>query len=332
MVSTARGIEGGMAGLFRGLLFTMGDVGGIGPEVLAETVRTLSPMGRAIVIYGSASVWTTVAPDLLKDTLVLTSVPAIPNSPITLVDPGLPTEPGHHGPSAINGAAAFRYLEMAVESAKRLSAPLVTAPISKTSFRLAQMGFTDHTSYLADACGCDVRMGFYADALKVVLVTIHIALSEVPSALTQKAVSDTILAAHQFGLRLGFRHPRIAVAGLNPHAGEMGLIGDDEERIITPAIQIVKAHGIQVDGPFPPDTVFRRAHLGEFDIVVAQYHDQGLIPLKLLAFDSAVNITLGLPFVRTSPDHGTAFDIAGQGVAHATAMTAATHLALKLSQ
>jgi 4-hydroxythreonine-4-phosphate dehydrogenase len=175
-------------------------------------------------------------------------------------------------------------------------------------------------------------MMFHSDALRVVLATIHIPLASVPAALTQTSLETTIGLTATEMPRFGVGRPRIAVAGLNPHAGEHGLFGDEEQRIILPAIEACRARGIDVSGPFPGDTIFVRAHRGDFDVVVACYHDQGLIPVKLLAFGRAVNVTLGLPIIRTSVDHGTAFDIAGKGIADPGSMIAAVQLAARLAK
>jgi len=173
---------------------------------------------------------------------------------------------------------------------------------------------------------------FHSDELRVVLATIHIPLAEVPRALTQSLMEKTIaLTARELPL-FDKVQPRIAVAGLNPHAGEHGLFGNEEAEVIAPAVEVCRARGVDVSGPFPADTVFVRARRGEFDVVVACYHDQGLIPVKLVAFGRAVNVTLGLPIVRTSVDHGTAFDIAGKGVADPESMIAATLLAARLAR
>jgi 4-hydroxythreonine-4-phosphate dehydrogenase len=175
-------------------------------------------------------------------------------------------------------------------------------------------------------------MMFYSEALTVVLATVHIALAEVPRALTRESLEATIALTARELPRFGVAAPRIAVAGLNPHAGEHGLFGREEETVIAPAIAALRRRGVDVAGPFPGDTVFVRARRGEFDAVVACYHDQGLIPVKLVAFGEAVNVTLGLPIVRTSVDHGTAFDIAGTGVANPDSMIAAVRLAARLAR
>ena len=194
------------------------------------------------------------------------------------------------------------------------SQAIATAPVNKEAFRLAGLPWSGHTDLLAHLTGAaHVAMMFYSEALRVVLATVHIPLAEVPRALTQASLEATIALTARELPRFGIAQPRIAVAGLNPHAGEHGLFGREEETAIAPAIAACRARGIDVSGPFPGDTVFVRARRGEFDVVVACYHDQGLIPVKLLAFGQAVNVTLGLPIIRTSVDHGTAFDIAGQG-------------------
>src|SRR4030095_3909623 len=198
---------------------------------------------------------------------------------------------------------------------------------------LAGLPWSGHTDLLAHLTGSNhVAMMFYSEALRVVLATVHIALAEVPRARTQASLEATIdLTARELP-RFGIARPRIAVAGLNPHAGEHGLFGEEEQQVMSPAIEACRVRGIDVTGPFPGDTIFVRATRGEFDVVVACYHDQGLIPVKLLAFGHAVNVTLGLPIVRTSVDHGTAFDIAGKGVADPSSMIEAVLLAARLSK
>jgi len=232
------------------------------------------------------------------------------------------------------GRAAYDTIVRAVDDARQgVVDGIATAPINKEALKLAGLRWSGHTDLLAHLTGAPhVAMMFHSAALRVVLATVHIALAEVPRALTQPSLEATIdLTARELP-RYGVAHPRIAVAGLNPHAGEHGLFGHEEETVIAPAIAACRARGVGVTGPFPGDTVFLRAHRGEFDVVVACYHDQGLIPIKLLAFGEAVNVTLGLPIVRTSVDHGTAFDIAGKGVANPESMIAAVLLAAQLAR
>jgi 4-hydroxythreonine-4-phosphate dehydrogenase len=236
--------------------------------------------------------------------------------------------------SAEAGRAAYDIIVRAVGDAQRGTVQAVaTAPVNKEAFRLAGLPWSGHTDLLAHLTGSsDVAMMFYSDALRVVLATVHIALADVPRALTAASLEATIALTARELPRFGIARPRIAVAGLNPHAGEHGLFGREEDVAIRPAIEACRARGIEVSGPFPADTVFVRARRGDFDVVVACYHDQGLIPVKLVAFGQAVNVTLGLPIVRTSVDHGTAFDIAGKGVADPESMIAAVLLAARLAQ
>jgi len=236
--------------------------------------------------------------------------------------------------SAEAGKAAYDAIVRATADAQAGAvAAIATAPINKEALRLAGFPWNGHTDLLAHLTGAPrVAMMFFSDELRVVLATVHVRLADVPKLLTQALVEDIITLTARELPRFGFAAPRIAVAGLNPHAGEHGLFGREEELFIAPAIACGRAKGIDVSGPFPGDTVFVRARRGEFDAVVACYHDQGLIPVKLVAFGRAVNVTLGLPIVRTSVDHGTAFDIAGQGIADAESMITAVLLAAKLAR
>jgi 4-hydroxythreonine-4-phosphate dehydrogenase len=231
------------------------------------------------------------------------------------------------------GRAAYDVIVRAVDDAVagRVDA-VATGPVNKEAFRLAGLPWNGHTDLLAHLTGAPhVAMLFYSEALRVVLATVHIALADVPHALTRASLEATIdLTARELP-RFGIARPRIAVAGLNPHAGEHGLFGDEEGTTIGPAVNACRSRGVDVSGPFPGDTVFLRARRGEFDVVVACYHDQGLIPVKLVAFGQAVNVTIGLPIVRTSVDHGTAFDIAGKGVADPESMVGAVLLAARLA-
>jgi len=280
---------------------TVGDPAGIGPEIAAKAAADSRVRERCeTVLYGP--------PDTLN------------------VAPGVLNAEG--------GRAAYDTIVRAVDDADRgVVDAIATAPINKEAFRLAGLPWTGHTDLLAHLTGSrTVAMMFHSDTLRVVLATMHIPLAEVPKALTCSVVESTIALTARELPRFGIARGRIAVAGLNPHAGEHGLFGREEETAIGPAIAICRAHGIDVNGPFPGDTVFLRARRGEFDVVIACYHDQGLIPVKLVAFGQAVNVTLGLPIVRTSVDHGTAFDIAGKGIADPESMIAAVLLAAKLAR
>ncbi len=211
---------------------------------------------------------------------------------------------------------------------------LVTAPINKEAINLAGFSYQGHTEMLASLTNISkYAMMFTADWLKLVLVTIHVPLKEVPHLLTEEKILNAITLFHQaFILDFGIDTPRIGVCGLNPHASENGLFGDEERRIIQPAIEKAFKMGIRITGAYPPDTIFHETYKGKLDGVVAMYHDQGLIPLKLLSFDSAVNVTLGLPIIRTSPDHGCAFEIAGTGIASSQSMFEAIKLAAYIAK
>ena len=235
--------------------------------------------------------------------------------------------------SAEAGRTAYDAVVRAVADARagRIDA-IATAPINKAAFAAAGLPWRGHTDLLAHLTGAPrVAMMFYAESLRVILATVHIPLAEVPAALTRETLEGVIgLAAVELP-RFGFLSPRLALAGLNPHAGEHGLMGHEEDEVLAPAVEACRARGVIIEGPLPADTVFVRAMRGEFDAVVACYHDQGLIPVKLVAFGKAVNVTLGLPIIRTSVDHGTAFDIAGQGVADPSSMIEAIRLAARLA-
>jgi 4-hydroxythreonine-4-phosphate dehydrogenase len=236
--------------------------------------------------------------------------------------------------SAAAGRAAYDVVVRAVEAAMKHEVDAITtAPVNKEAFRLAGLPWAGHTDLLAHLTGAhQVAMMFHSEELCVVLATVHLALADVPAALTRASLEATIdLTARELP-RFGPLRPRIAVAGLNPHAGENGLFGCEELTIIAPAVAACRTRGIDVAGPFAADTLFIRARRGDFDVVIACYHDQGLIPVKLVAFGHSVNVTLGLPIVRTSVDHGTAFDIAGKGVADPESMVAAVLLAAKLAR
>ena len=245
----------------------------------------------------------------------------------SILTPGIPKREG--------GTAMVDCIVTAVGTAKtgELSA-VVTCPISKTLMHQAGYDYEGHTQLIASLTRCrDYVMMLAGKKLRVALVTIHCALKDVPSLLSREKVFRTIrITARALETDFGIPKPRLAVAALNPHAGEQGLFGREEEKIIAPAIVKARAEGYGAEGPFPADSLFHRAAGGEFDAVVAMYHDQGLIPLKLLHFSDAVNITLGLPIVRTSVDHGTAYDIAGQDLADPRSLKAAIKMAVMMAK
>jgi 4-phospho-D-threonate 3-dehydrogenase / 4-phospho-D-erythronate 3-dehydrogenase len=231
------------------------------------------------------------------------------------------------------GRVAYDAVVAAVRDAQAGTIDAVaTAPINKLAFAKAGLPWKGHTDLLAHLTGVrDAVMMFWSEPLKVVLATVHLPLADVPRAITREHLAGVIDITARALPRFGVERPRLAMAGLNPHAGEGGLLGGEEERAIAPAVADARAAGVDISGPLPADTVFVRAMRGEFDCVIACYHDQGLIPVKLAAFGHAVNVTLGLPIVRTSVDHGTAFDIAGRNLADPTSMIEAVLLAARLA-
>jgi len=233
-------------------------------------------------------------------------------------------------PTRITGEAMLAYIHAAIRMARENTIHgIVTAPINKLALKMAGSRFAGHTEILATQTGCDnYAMMLAGERLRVVLATIHVPLRGAIDALSIEAIASTItMAAEGLQRRFGLSTPRLAVAGLNPHAGEGGMFGNEEQRFIEPAVRRASAAGIDVQGPYPPDTVFYQAQGGQFDAVVCMYHDQGLIPFKLIHFEDGVNTTLGLPIVRTSVDHGTAYDIAGTGRANPGSLKAAIKMA-----
>lgn len=247
-----------------------------------------------------------------------------------------PPDAATFAPGVLSGQAGQAAYDLIVRAVRDAEAGVVdavaTAPVNKEAFKLAGIPWAGHTDLLAHLTGAPrVAMMFHSDVLRVVLATVHIPLADVPRAITRDTMAATIRLVASELPRFGVPLPRIGVAGLNPHAGEHGLFGREELDAVAPAVEACRADGIDVSGPFPGDTVFVQATRGVFDVVIACYHDQGLIPVKLLAFGRAVNVTIGLPIIRTSVDHGTAFDIAGKGVADHGSMVAAVLLAAQLT-
>lgn len=317
------------------IAITTGDPAGIGPEAVVKAIPSINQNCLPLVIGDlnvlEEAIETFKIPLKLK---VIHKTAEISLSPDTLWFMDMKRLPlfKKGGPDAENGAACAEYVKKAVELAvaKEVDA-IVTAPISKEALKLAGLKWPGHTEMLAELTGTnEYAMMLAGGPLKVILVTIHTSLKSVPGLITRERVLKTIRLAKKACEMLDIEKPLIAVAGLNPHAGEAGIFGDEEIREIVPAIEEANRKGINVEGPFPPDIVFYKAYRGDFDIVVCMYHDQGLIPLKMIAFDKGVNVTVGLPIIRTSPDHGTAYDIAWKGVADPSSMIEAIRMALRL--
>ena len=323
------------------IAITMGDPAGIGPEVIVKALSDPVLRHRArYIIYGMNELLAYAA-DLAEFDVFwwrdqyngrLKSYP----HDVVVVDYDNYTMLGHavRAPSKMGGEASMRFCLDAIDAAQRkLVDAVVTAPIAKESWKLAGYHFPGHTELFAQRTGARRHaMMFTGGPLKVVLATVHVPLNSLWGRLNIGTVFQPIELIHEALVNwFDIPKPRIAVAGVNPHASENGQFGDEEERIISPAILMARDQGIDVHGPFPPDTIFMRAANGAYDAVVAMYHDQGLIPVKLLAFDRAVNVTIGLPIIRTSPDHGTAFDIVGRNRANPGSMRAAIELAIDMA-
>jgi len=320
---------------------TMGDPAGIGPEVIVKALADPILRRRArYIIYGMNELLHYAA-DLAEYDVFwwrdqfngrLRSYP----HDVVVVDYDVYSMLGSaiRSPSKMGGEASMRFCNDAIDAAtKKLVDAVVTAPIAKESWKLAGYNFPGHTELFAQRTGSRrYTMMFAGGPLKVALATVHVPLMGLWGRLNIGAVFQPIELLHQAMVEwFDTPKPRIAVCGVNPHASENGQFGDEEERIISPAILMARDQGINASGPYPSDTIFMRARDGHFDAVVAMYHDQGLIPVKLLAFDRAVNLTLGLPIIRTSPDHGTAFDIVGRNKANPGSMRAAIELAIDLA-
>ena len=313
---------------------TMGDPAGIGPEISLKAIEEHPEFLNSTIIYGSY--------DILKyyHELLQLSTPLVKiDSPgqfqeekinvISVLD--LSFDDIEIGKvSAVAGDAAYRYVEKAIQDALAGEISIVTtAPLNKEALHKGGHNFDGHTEIFATLTNTKkYTMMLWSELMSVVHVSTHCALREACNRATKERVLECIHLAKEALEKLGIENPRIAVAGLNPHSGEAGIFGSEEIEEITPAIEAAQKEGINVEGPVPPDTVFLKAYQGKYDIVVAMYHDQGHIPMKMVAFDSGVNVTLGLPIIRTSVDHGTAFDIAGKGLAKSDSM----YYALKLGK
>jgi 4-hydroxythreonine-4-phosphate dehydrogenase len=335
------------------IAFTLGDPVGIGPETIARLFAAGGPeledcfvVGDVAVMRRAASFLGAKVPVPVAEIVSLLDLAMVPPRCIPVLQAqGLPPDLAELPMGVVDanaGRTAVACIEQAVACALRGEvAAVVTAPIHKEALAAAGSPYPGHTEMLQalsahGGIAPPVRMMLANDELRVVLVTIHMSLRKAIEAVTFDAVLQTLRITHDSAAAWGQLKPRIAVAGLNPHAGEGGLFGDEEQRIIAPAIQAARDLGIDAHGPFAPDTIFMRARrsadrAADFDVVLAMTHDHGLIPVKYLGVEQGVNVTLGLPFVRTSPDHGTAFDIAGRGLADASSLLAALRMARQLA-
>lgn len=322
------------------IAITMGDPAGIGPEIIIKSLAEGELSGAPAVVIGCASTLRRIM-----------AMGITPQAELRVLDKGADA---HFAPGIINvidepladpdalqagvvqvaaGDLAYRCVKRATELAMAGEVQAIaTAPLNKEALHSAGHLYPGHTELLAKLTDTkDYGMVLFTDRLKVIHVTTHIALRKFLDTLNRDRVETVITMADTFLKRVGFENPRIAVAGVNPHAGENGLFGDEEITLVGPAVEAMKAKGLTVTGPCPPDTVFLQCYEGQYDIVVAMYHDQGHIPLKLLGFYDGVNITAGLPFIRTSADHGTAFDIAWTGKAKSESMAISIQLAMQLA-
>jgi len=320
---------------------TMGDPAGIGPEIIIKSLVEGELSGAPVIVVGCVQTLRRVqnagiTPDAELRVIGDVSEAVFSKDVINVLDEPL-ADPDALKPGVVQAQAgdlAYRCVKRATELAMAGQVKAIaTAPLNKEALHLAGHNYPGHTELLAYLTKSqDYAMVLYTDKLKVIHITTHIALRKFLDTLNGDRIKTVISVADTFLKRVGYNNPRIAVAGVNPHAGENGLFGDEEIRIVSPAIEAMKAQGINVVGPCPPDTVFMQCHEGMYDMVVAMYHDQGHIPLKLLGFYDGVNITAGLPFIRTSADHGTAFDIAWTGKAKSESMAVSIQLAMQIGR
>jgi 4-phospho-D-threonate 3-dehydrogenase / 4-phospho-D-erythronate 3-dehydrogenase len=307
------------------IALTMGDPGGIGPEIILKALRDadVSPLARWIVVGDSR---------VLRLAELIVGCPlegAEIRDVLTLRDIN---DFAFGRLDASSGAAGVEYVRIATEMCLAGQADaMVTAPLNKEAVTLSGRPFSGHTEYIAELCGAtESRMLLASERLCTIHVSTHVSLRKACDLNTDR-ILRTIKLGHEAMKLLGFENPRVAVCGLNPHAGEHGLFGAEDERFIAPAVENARSAGIQCSGPYAGDTIFLQASRGAYDLVVAMYHDQGHIPMKLLDFEGTVNVSLGIPIIRTSVDHGTAFDIAGTNKADASSMKQAMRMAARMA-
>ena len=324
------------------LAITMGDPAGIGPELALRAWERREEIGAPFFVVADPDALRKLGRRLGLDVPVAIAEPA---GAADIFERALPVAPLSVSADASPGQPSSAFARATIEAIERAvgyvrsgeASALVTNPIAKHVLYEAGFGFPGHTEFLgslAQQWGLRSQpvMMLWSRELSVVPVTIHIPLAEAPRALTRELIASTArIVARDLRDRFGIARPRLAVAGLNPHAGEGGAIGREEIEVIIPAIEDLRAEGIDVAGPYPADTMFHAAARARYDVALAMYHDQGLVPIKTLAFDTGVNVTLGLPFIRTSPDHGTAFDIAGKGLANPSSLIEAARLAARMA-
>lgn len=320
---------------------TMGDPAGIGPEIIIKSLVEGELSGAPVVVVGCARTFQRILAMNITPRAELKVIDRVADARFAPGVINVIDEPLEDADALQPGVVQAQAGDLAYRCIKRATAlamngevkAIATAPLNKEALHLAGHHYPGHTELLAHLTGSkDYAMVLYTDKLKVIHITTHIALRKFLDTLNQDRVRTVIRVADTFLKRVGYDYPRIAVAGVNPHAGENGLFGDEEITIVGPAVEAMKAEGLNVTGPCPPDTVFMQCHEGMYDMVVAMYHDQGHIPLKLLGFYDGVNITAGLPFIRTSADHGTAFDIAWRGKAKAESMAVSIQLAMQITR
>ena len=327
------------------LAVTMGEPAGIGPELVLQAwlqriPRDLPPffvladpdhLAHLAERLGHAVPIVVTEPERAAEMFPL-ALPVLPLDMAVLAEPGKPNVAD--APAVIESIRAATTLVLEGRASAVVTSPISKAPLLRAGFQ--HPGHTEFLGALAEQhTGRAARpvMMLWTEGLAVVPVTVHIPLADVPAVLTRDLIAETgRIVAHDLVTRFGIPHPRLALAGLNPHAGEEGTLGGEDAAVIAPAIADLKAEGIDASGPWPADTLFHEAARARYDAVLAMYHDQALIPIKTVAFDRAVNVTLGLPFIRTSPDHGTAFDIAGTGKADPSSLVAAINLAARLAE
>ncbi|PTC01331.1 4-hydroxythreonine-4-phosphate dehydrogenase PdxA [Thalassospira xiamenensis] len=302
------------------IAITMGDPSGVGAEVTVRALATLSPEKRqSYTVIGDINVLNRAIRACSLDIATHHADKTADNASIAVKHIAIDGLPDKFGVLSDRcGEASFRYIDAAVKMAQSGEATgIVTAPINKEALNAAGHHYDGHTGMLAHLTGCKSSwMLLASERLNVIHVSTHVSLKDAIDRATTERVLDTIRTGYRHFKRMGYENPRLAVAGINPHCGENGLFGSDDPERVEPAVRLAQQEGINVQGPISADTVYHRAFRGDFDLVIAQYHDQGHIPVKLVAFDTAVNVSLGLPIDRTSVDHGTAFDIAGTGRAN----------------